>query len=319
MFKTVITDCDFPDIKNEMKILESFSYVELCQCRTEEDVIKAAADADALIVQYAPITKKVINKLGKCKVIARYGIGVDMVDINAASEKGIYVVNVPDYCQDEVADHTCALILTMARKITLLNSNVKKHRWELDSVKPVIPFRKAVLGLVAFGSIAKNVARRMKAFGVEIVVYDPFIKESDIDEYQVKRADLKQLLEMSDIVSLHAPLNDKTRHMISYKEFELLKETAIVINTSRGGLINTEALTDALKNKKIAGAGIDVLENEPPSDELELLGLENAVITPHASFYSETSIGVLQTRVAEAVKEVLFDNSVPQFAINKLG
>lgn len=316
MYSTVITDCDYGQIDNEVRILKDISDVVLHQCRTEDDIIAAAIDADALIVEYAPVTEKVISNLKNCRVIVRYGVGVDSIDTEAAARAGIPVVNIPDYCIDEVSDHTCALILDVMRKITFLDSSVRSGIWALEPLKPIFPLRGAVLGLIAFGNIAREVATKMTAFGVKLLVYDPYAATGVIEKAEAESTDLPTLLRESDIISIHAPLMDSTYHMIGAKEFRAMKKTAVLVNTSRGGLVDSEALARALNEGEISGAAIDVVEHEPLSEESPLRRCRNLVITPHASFYSTRSMELLQIKAAEAVREVL-TGAMPKNVVNR--
>jgi len=313
--KVVITDCDLGPCDIEKKVLAGIAEVYTYQFKTEEEVIKAAKDADGIIVQYAPISRRVIESLEKCKVISRYGIGVDNIDVKAAIENGIIVVNVKDYCTDEVADHTIALLLACARKIVLLNSLVKNGIWDVRQAAPIYNLKGKTLGLIGFGSIAKQVSLKAQAFGFNILAYDPYISLKIMKKYKVKKVDFENLLRESDIISLHLPLTDETRYMIGEKELKMMKRTAFLINTSRGALIDEIALYRALKENWIEGAGIDVVENEPLTPESDLLNLTNIIITPHAAFFSNSSLIELQRRAAVKVAEV-FKGNIYCFPIN---
>ena len=312
-FKIVITDCDHPSVDIEKEILSKINSEPVLEfCRTEDDVIEKAFDADAIINQYAPFTRKVIKSLRKCKVISRYGVGVDNIDIKAATEHNIIVANVPDYCVDEVSTHTFSLILSCARAIAMLDRKVRGGNWDFTLAKPLYRTQGQTIGLFGLGRIARIMAQKATGFGFKIIAYDPYV----FDTYgNVKLVTLEQLLSESDFLSIHAPLTEETKHIIGEKELKMMKNSAYLINTSRGALVDEKALYVALKEKRIAGAALDVMENEPPDWENPLLSLENIVITPHISFYSEESYVELKTKTAEAVLSVLTGNR-PRSVVN---
>jgi len=311
--KIVITDCDHPSIEIEKKILSEIKpELILADCNSEEEVIKVAHDADGIINQYAPITKKAIESLKKCKVIARYGVGVDNIDVKAASDHKIIVANVPDYCIDEVSTHAMALILACARGITLLDNKIKEKRWDFTLAKPLFRTKGKTLGLFGLGQIARAVARKASGFGLKVIAYDPYV--SKVDE-NIKLVEFSELLSNSDFISIHAPLTDKTRNVFGEDELKAMKKTAYLINTARGLIINEKNLYVALKGKWIAGAALDVIEKEPPDWENPLLRLENLILSPHISFYSEESYIELKTKVAEAVLSVL-KGELPRAIVN---
>jgi len=307
-FKVVVTDYEFVSLDREREILDKVDAQLIPnQCKTENDLIAAALDADALLnLYFRPISEKVLKSLKKCKVISRYGIGVDTIDIEAATRHGIIVTNVPSYCVDEVSDHALGLILTCARKIVLLNKTVKDGIWDFKVSKPVFRIRGKNLGLVGFGKIGRMVAKKAKNFGFNILFYDPYISSDIAKEYSAKPVGIDTLLKESDFVSLHLPLNGKTRHFLDKKKFKLMKKSAFLINVSRGGVVNTDSLYRALREGWIAGAALDVIEEIPPLEkDNPLLELENLIITPHGAWYSEESIAQLQETAAEEVARVL--------------
>ena len=311
--KIVITDCDHPSVEIEREILSEIDpEFVLAHCNTEEEVIEVAKDADGIINQYAPITRKVIESLKKCKVIARYGVGVDNIDVEAATEHGIIVANVPDYCVDEVSTHAMALILACARGITLLDRKRREKKWDFTLAKPLFRTQGKTLGLFGLGRIARKVVQKASGFGLKVIAYDPYVSKVDIE---VKLVELSQLLTDSDFVSIHVPLTAETRHSFGENELKKMKKTAYLINTSRGSIIDEKALYQALKNRWIAGAALDVMEKEPPDWNSSLLQLDNLIITPHISFYSEESYVELKTKVAQAVLSVL-KGELPRAIVN---
>lgn len=316
-FKVLVTDYEYKTLEYEEKVLAEIDAELLkAQCKTEEEVIEAAKEVDALLVQYAPIGRKVFAALPRLKAVARYGVGLDVIDLEAATEHGVYVVNVPDYCEDEVSDHTLALLMACTRKVVLLNNDVKGGNWDFNISKPIFRLRGKTLGIVGFGKIPRKLAEKAKVFGLEIFVYDPFVNKEVEEEYGVKLLELDELMKRADFVSIHVPLNKNTRHMISTHEFELMKESAFIINTARGPVIDEKALINALKDNKIAGAALDVIEEEPIAKDSSLLEMDNVIITPHVAWYSEEAQVELQTKAAQGVADVLLGKE-PKYLVNK--
>jgi len=316
-FKVLVTDYEYETLEYEEKVLAEIGAELLkAQCKTEEDVIEAAQGVDGLLVQYAPIGRKVFEALSQLKVVARYGVGVDVVDLKAATEHGVCVVNVPDYCDDEVSDHAFALLMACARKITLLNNDVKNSNWNFNISKPIYRFRGKKLGIVGFGKIPRKLAEKAKPFGFEIIVYDPFVDKGIEEEYGVKLVDLDELMKESDYISVHVPLNKYTKHLIGARELGLMKESSFIINTARGAVIDEKALIEVLKNKKIAGAALDVTEQEPIANDSPLLNMNNVIITPHVGWYSEEALVELKTKAAQGVADVLIGKK-PERLVNK--
>jgi D-3-phosphoglycerate dehydrogenase len=306
-YKVVFTDYDFDSIDIEKEVLRGLDckIVEL-QTKDEEKLTKSLTDADAIIVQYAPISSKVIENMNKCKVISRYGIGVDMIDIVSATKKGINVCNVPDYCLDEVADHTIALILALNRKIIPLNASVKNGVWNVLRVaKPIYSLKNLTLGIVGFGKIPQNLYPKVKTLFGNILIYDPYIPKNIVEKYSLNTTTFYNLLRNSDYISIHCPLVEETHHLFSIEEFQLMKPTSHIINTSRGPIINTKDLYQALNVGHISGAALDVLEEEPPGIDNAILKLGNTIITPHAAYYSESAIVDLKEKTALNVVRVL--------------
>jgi len=302
--KVVVTDCDHPSVEIERRVLSEINpEFILAQCKTEDEVIEAAHDADGIINQYAPITRRVIESLNRCKVIARYGVGVDSIDIESATEHKIIVANVPDYCVDEVSTHAMALILACARGITFLDRKIRDKKWDFTLAKPLFRTQGETLGLFGLGRIAKMVAQKALGFGFKIIAYDPYISKV---ESGIELVEFSQLLSDSDFISIHAPLTTETRHSFGENELKAMKKTAYLINTSRGPIVDEKALCKALKNKWIASA---------PDWKNPLLNLDNLIVTPHISFYSEESYIELKTKVAESVLSVL-KGELPRAMVN---
>jgi D-3-phosphoglycerate dehydrogenase len=262
-------------------------------------------EADGLLNTYTPIDETTLLQLENCKVIARYGIGVDNIDLRAAGERGVVVTNVPDYCLDEVADHTLALLLTVTRKIARGNEVTTAGGWGVDTVRPIHRLRDRSLGLVGFGNIARRVAARARAFALHVRAYDPYVPAEQIEEAGVVPiSSMHELLGISDIVSVHVPLMEATRALIDATAIGAMPPGSILLNTSRGPIIDTTAVFQELWSGHLGGAGLDVFMAEPP-DASELKDVPNLVVTPHVAFYSEESIEESQTKAARCVVDVL--------------
>lgn len=317
-FKVVITDYEYKDLGIEQEILrqlDDIEWVTSFQCRTEEEVIEAAKDADAILNQYAPITEKVINRLEHCKVISRYGVGVNTIDLEAATRNGIVVANCTDYCIDEVADHALALLLASARKVSLLDAHVKRGTWDYKKSVPVFRLRGKVLGLIGFGKIPQNLCGKAQALGLRVLAYDPFIPEEVAARFGVELVSLDALCESSDFISVHAPLSAHTQGLIGVEQFNRMKREAFIINTSRGPVIDEQAMITALQNGQIAGAALDVLEREPIQPDHPLLRMEQVILNPHVAWYSEESEKELRAKVAQNIVDVL-SGFFPKYVAN---
>lgn len=313
----VVTDWEYEDLRYEQKVL-SDSRIELipAQCKTEQDMIDICRDADGLINQYAPISRKVIESLERCRVITRYGVGVNTVDLEAATEKGICVANVPDYCMDEVSDHALGLLLSVTRKIAPANQFVKSGKWDFKLTQPIYRLRGRTLGLVGFGRIPQALAEKVRPLGLRVIAYDPFVPQQVAIEKGVELVTLDQLCQTSDIVSVHAPLTSATQGLIGERQFAQMKQDAFIINTSRGPVIDEAALIEALRKESIAGAGLDVVEEEPIHPEHPLLSFDNVVLTPHVAWYSEESAAEMRCKAALGIADVLLYGEYPKYLVN---
>ncbi len=284
-------------------------------CRTEAETLAACREAHAILTASAPFTRRVIEGLREALVICRYGIGVDTVDIPAATEHGIIVANVPDFCFDQVADTAMSLILSVPRKVAYLSGLVKQGIYDRERARPVHNFRGATLGLVAFGNIARNVARKAVPFGFRILAYDPYVKAEEIRDYPVTLVDFDTLLRESDLLSVHAPLTPETRHLFDEAAFRKMKPTAYFFNCGRGPIHDQRALVKALQEGWIAGAGLDVQEKEPPDRDDPILTLDNVVLTPHYASYTEEAYHELRVKTAENAAAVL-RGAFPKYLVN---
>ena len=305
MYNVVVTDCDHGELDQEREELRGIAVLSVAQCGDEDAVIEAGRDADALIVQYAPISRRVAQSLPKCRVIARYGVGIDMIDLNAASECGICVAHVPAYCTEEVSDHACALMLALARKTVSLHRSVLGGRWDPKVAGPMYPLAGSTLGLLGLGRIGRRVAQKMKVFGMRVIACDPFLADAEFTRHGVSKVDMPQLLAESDILSLHAPLTPLTDHILGAAAFAAMKRGAFIVNTARGRLIDEQALVRSLREGGLGGSGLDVVESEPLGKDSPLLGFENVIVTPHAAFYSERSFEEVKRQTARAVSHIL--------------
>ena len=303
--KVVITDYVWESLDIEKKTLANLAELVAMKTKKPEEFLAEAADCDALLNTYAgPITADVMSKMPKCRIIARYGIGVDTIDLDAATRAGIIVTNNPTYCIEEVAEHTMALLLACARKIALYDRLVRAGRWELSPGKPIYRMVGRTLGLVGFGNIARQVAVRAAAFGMNVLYADPFVKDGQFKEPGEKVA-LDALLAESDFVSLHPPLTPETRKLMNDAAFSKMKPSAFLINCARGPVIDTDALVRALDAKKIAGCALDTTDPEPLPDPHPLRGRDNVIVAPHAAWYSEQAMAGLQAGAPGEVRRVL--------------
>ena len=302
-YRVVIIDCDHGSIEEEKEEFGRMgAELLLAQVQKEEDVIRACKEADGLLDQYALLNRRVLENLPKCKVVSRYGVGVDSVDLKAATDLGIIVANVPDYCMDEVADQTLSMLLGLIRKTAFFDRKVKSGQWDFRIGIPIYRIKGKTMGLVGCGKIGLEVAKRISAFGVRVITFDPYLEKAP---QGIELTDFDTLLKESDFISVHCPLNDSTKHLIGEKAFKKMGKKPFLLNTSRGPIVDENALIQALKKGLISGAGLDVLENEPPDPLNLLLQMENVILNPHVSFYSVESISELKRRTAKNVADVL--------------
>jgi D-3-phosphoglycerate dehydrogenase len=310
-----VADSVFPDLDPARAVLSKIgAELHLAKKPTFDDILQIARDADALLVTYAKVSADMIRQMARCRIIARFGIGVDNVDIAAATEAGIVVTRVPDYCIDEVSDHTLALLLALVRKIPFANSSVHAGRWEMSATVPIHRLRGRRLGLVGFGRNPQLVAPKAKAFGLKVVTYDPYVSQELTAAAGVEKVDFADLVRTSDYVSIHTPLMPETQGLFNADVFRQMKPTAYLINTARGAIVDEAALAHALDAGQLAGAALDVLSQEPPTAS-PLLGRNNVILTPHMSFYSVESLVELQIKAAEEVVRVL-TGQMPRNPVN---
>ncbi|MFZ3213947.1 MAG: C-terminal binding protein [Terriglobales bacterium] len=310
-----VTDSVFPNLDAAREVVSRVgAELRLAKAPTAEAIVEVAKDADAVLTTYAKVTAEIVGQLTKCRIIARFGIGVDNVDIATATRKGIVVTKVPDYCIDEVSDHAMALLLAIVRKIPFANARVQAGEWQMPSVVPIHRLRGTVLGLVGFGRIPQLLAPKAQAFGLRVIASDPYVPEEVMSRAGVKRVEFAELVKTSDYISIHAPLMPETNHLFNAAIFSQMKPTAYLVNTARGPVVDEAALAAALDKHELAGAALDVVEKEPPSGS-PLLGRDNVILTPHTGFYSEESLADLQTKAAEEVVRVL-SGEAPRNPVN---
>jgi D-3-phosphoglycerate dehydrogenase / 2-oxoglutarate reductase len=310
----VITDLDHDNVDPERSVLDGHEVeLRVLQCRTPEEVAAQAGDADVLINQYVPITGEVLDALPRCRLVVRYGVGVDNVDVEAAAARGVWVANVPDYGRDEVADHTLALALAVLRGVVVLDRSVREGSWDLEAARPLRRLSTLSYGVVGCGAIGTAVAGRAAGLGMRVLGYDmPQVRSAP----PIERVPLEELLSSSDVVSLHAALTPDTHHVIGAAALERMRPSAFLVNTARGGLVDAAALLAALDAGELAGAALDVLEGEPP-DELgwRLARHPKVVMTPHAAWYSEEAFHTLKIEVAREALRVL-EGGQPRSPVN---
>jgi len=307
-FRVVAIDIVYPDVEVERRLLaEIGADLEARQCRTEDEVLELARGADGIVAASAPCTRRVMEGLERCKVIMKYGVGLDNIDLPAATERGIVVGNTPYFCGEEVATNAMTLLLAAARKLIPLHLGTREGSWgeAKRAVQPVHSLEGQVLGLVAFGNIAKRVARMAEGMMLRVMAYDPYLAPEVFEEHGVVQTDFHTLLREADFVSVHTPLTDETCHMFGEAEFRMMKPEAFFINTSRGGVVNERALYQALTEGWIAGAALDVLEEEPINPSNPLLALENVIFTPHSSSLTQEAFSNMHQMIGEDMVAVL--------------
>ncbi len=313
--KIYITDCDHESMDIEKKTFtkEGVDF-EILNVTQPEDIIRACHDADALILQYATISDNVLISLKNLKGVVRYGVGVNTIDIESATKNNVAVCNVPDYGTNEVADHALALIMALARKLPLLIKDTKSNIWAYEKAIPIYRLQEQTAGIIGLGRIGLSLAKKLHGIGLKVIGFDPLAKKEQLPDY-IDFVSLDELLAHSDIISLNLPLTKSTENLIDSKEFSKMKSNCYLVNTARGGIVNEEALYQALLNHTIAGAALDVFKQEPPTDR-KLFSLDNFIATPHAAWYSEQSQQDLKRKAAEEAIR-LAKGEKPLYCLNK--
>lgn len=304
--RVIIGETPFVDVEAQRSKLEDREVeVETRPLETDAAIEDAVADANALVVDvHTPVSADALAGADDLELIARAGTGYDNIDVAAATESGITVTNVPEYCMNEVATQAFGLLLACRRRIAEADREVRDGEWSWETDRPVRRVPGSTLGLVSFGSIARRLAEYVSGMDVDLVVYDPYVDAETVAAYGGRLVEFDELLETVDAVSVHPPLTPETRGMFGAEEFDRLADHAVIVNVARGGIVDEDALYDALTEGEIAAAGLDVLEEEPP-DDTPLLGLDNVVITPHAGWYSKEARDDLNRTVARQIQQAL--------------
>ncbi|WP_194436631.1 C-terminal binding protein [Vibrio fluminensis] len=319
MKKVVVIEPGYLDYEEEKRVLAAFNahFVALPVGTSKADILTEVADADAIMVREAIVNRDIIDAAQQCRVIVRYGVGVDNIDLTYAKEKSIYVANVPDYGSEDVAEHAVALMIAATRRIAQRDKDVRNGIWGVGQREPIPRMGGKTLGIVGFGRIAQCFFQKARGLGfTSILVSDPALSVSEAEKVGVTKVDLTVLFQESDFISLHAPLNEHTRHMVNADVLNLMKPMAVLVNTGRGGLVDEQALFQALKENRIHAAGIDVFEQEPVNKDHPLLALPNVICTDHTGWYTEESVVDLQHKGAQEVFRV-FQNDEPKNWVNK--
>jgi D-3-phosphoglycerate dehydrogenase len=308
-----------PNLEDDVKILSSYAEVKISPSTSEEVLCREIADVDLLLVVYVKVNSRIIDSAPKLKGIVRFGIGIDNIDVQIATSRKILVVNIPDYAIDTVAEHAFALLISLARKITIADRMMRTKKWgnwtSPSKLYLGIDLKGKTLGIVGMGRIGRSLARKAEAFGMNLLAFDPYLEQEQLDDIKVKLTGLEILLKESDFVSIHAPHTPETRGLIGENQLRIMKKTAYIINTSRGPLIDETALIKALKKKRICGAGLDVYEKEPPALYNQLLKLENVILTPHIAWYTEEASKRLEKLAIQRTVELL-QGKIPKTVVN---
>lgn len=283
----------------------------------EDDVIEAIKDAEVVLFTATKMNKRVIDSLEKCKLIIRYGIGYDNVDLEAAAARGIFVCNAPNYGVIDVAEHALSLIFATAKMTVRMNDRTREGVWGSGGMGPFLRLSGKTLGFVGFGNIGKALCKMTSGLGMRTLVYDPFASDEAIAALGAERRELDSLLADSDFVTLHLPLNDSTRHMIGKSVFEKMKKSAILINTSRGPIVDEQALIEALEAKTIAGAGLDVFEDERSPLDKRLVNARNVALTPHVAWNTDIAVTAIHEEVGDNIVRYL-KGERPISVVNKI-
>ncbi len=307
-----------PGVEEAEEIQKVGAELVVVDSGSEDETIAKAKLADAIITTGARISRRVLENLPSLQVVVRYGVGYDTIDVEAATENHVLVVNIPDYCFEEVSNHAIALLLACARRLTRLGGLTRQGKWTLaaDSLAPIGPIAGQTLGVVGCGNIGRMVARKATCFGLVIVGCDPYLDVTVARNPGIRLVSLSELMKTSDYVTLHTPLNKETLHLIGERQLQMMKPTAYLINTSRGPVVDEEALVRALQNKWIAGAGLDVMETEPPDALNPLLSMDNVIVTPHAAYYSDEAVVRMRRSVGLEAARVL-SGKWPKNLVNK--
>jgi len=318
-YTILVTDDRFGNYKIEENILSDYSAdIVINTSGSIEEYKRWAEKADALLTNMFTLDAEALSYLKRCKIISRYGIGYDNVDVEAASRLGIWVARVPDYCGNEVAEHGIGLILALLRKIPIIDTEVRNGKWNIHSRYSIPRLAGKTLGVIGYGTTGKQMVKRLAAFKPKrILVADSNPPEEEISKLGAEVSCFSEIIEESDIISLHVPLRNENKHLINESVLKRMKNSAYLVNTSRGGIVDTQALVRALQTDEIAGAALDVFEEEPPAGCKELMKLHNVIVTDHAAYYSQDSVTELKEKAALNIRDVL-NGYPPRFPVNSL-
>lgn len=317
MYKVIQTDYRAPESVEEDRVFNSsgLKIEYTCyECSDVDELTKICAPADVLIVAYAPIDRNVIDSMPNCKGICFMATGYNSVDLEYATSQGIVVTNVAGYCTTEVSDHTMAFLLDLSRNITFLDRTVQEGKWDFEACGQPERLSNQTLGIIGLGRIGRQVSKKAQAFGLKVVAYDPYVDESTMAQYGAKKSSLDEVL-TADYISLHCCLTDETANIINHHSLKKMKKTACLINTARGGCVDADALADALSEKRIAKAALDVVFPEPLPRDHKIYSLDNVIMTPHAAFFSEVSLKEVRRKCCEEVVSIL-KGEIPRFVVN---
>ncbi len=316
-FTVCVSDKRHANYDVERELLKSIdAELKLCNCENEDDIVEQCGDADAVLLDLAPMTAKAIAGLKNCKVISRYGVGFENVDLDAATKAGIQVTNVPDYCMEDVSDHALALMMTCLRHVSMRDREVRKGNWNMQGES--FRLKGKTLGVIGAGRIARALIHKVSGFGFkEVVAYDPYVSAEDLQKIGVRKVELDELLAVSDFVSLHLHANAETAGIINKDTLGKMKSTAILINVSRGPLVNDEDLLEALREGRILAAGLDTHNHEPLGADSPFCQLDNVVLTDHTAYSTAEGVLELKTKAAQNVVNAL-TGVAPVYPVNKL-
>jgi D-3-phosphoglycerate dehydrogenase len=315
----LVTDYAWPSLDIEERLIGAVDGARLVAAETgaESELVALAPEVDAILTCWQKVTPAVLQAAPRCRMVSRYGIGLDNIAVDVATELGMLVTNVPDFCLDEVSDHALALLLASARNVVGLARMTRSGGWDSRAGRTLPRLRGQTLGLIGYGAIARTLAPKAAALGLKVIAYTPRIQADAVAPFGVGTNDLDDVLRTADYISIHAPLTAETRGMIGERELQLMKPTATLINTSRGPIVDEAALVRALNEGWIAAAALDVFEREPPDPSHPLLAMENVVVTPHVAFASQAAVADLRTKATEHVVQVL-RGEVPGNLINPM-
>jgi D-3-phosphoglycerate dehydrogenase len=315
-YRVAIIDDRFGAYEQEESILGPIATLEVTRSTDPGDIAAGVRDADAVIVNLEPIPRPTIEGMRRCKIICRYGVGYDNVDIAAATECGIWVARVPDYGIEDVSDHALGLFLACVRKIPYTDRGIRDGGWGFRRNRPSYRIRGKTFGLLGYGAIARALHRKLSGLGLaRVLAHDPYVDAAEMRAAGAEPAGVDEVLAASDYVSIHAPLTPETRGMIDQARLAAMKPTAIIVNTARGGIIDESALADALRAGRIGYAALDVFETEPLAADSPLRELDTVILTDHHAYYTEESVVELKTKAAQRVRTVL-EGGVPEAALN---